>query len=334
LNAVCTVEAENSFMRASTNHRPHAHGPEKGVILLIVLWVLVALSVLAFGFASNVQMGARAVRNAKEGAVGYFLAKAAVNEAIYEAAKMAQPGTDAQAGISFKQQRVAHQPIALNLDTGLGQCWMENESGKFDLVVGSPLVFRNLLIRQFDAPEPVADVLLSGWNEWRKQFGGATGAIQGGTPTAVEDVLAIAGMKPEFVYGAWKRTTEGTVEFRRGLLELATVASNSARINLNYAPVEILRALPGVDARQADGIVNTRTQHFFQSVNDCQERVPIQFADETQNLVTTDESLAFTVVAKGRAHDAAYERTIRALVTFKTTDTMGYRILYWKDEEI
>jgi type II secretory pathway component PulK len=141
-------------------------------------------------------------------------------------------------------------------------------------------------------------------------------------------------MKPEFIYGFWRRASDGKVEHRRGLLELTTLYSGSVGINLNDAPLEILQALPGVSDSEAKAIINARTQHFFESVDDCQQRVPIQFNDEAKNLVSVQESTAFALVGSGRATGADYERTVRAIVKFGTNDPPGYRIVYWKDEEI
>ncbi len=310
------------------------YNPESGVILLIVLWVVVALSVLAFGFASNVQLGTRSIRNTKDGAVGYFLARGAINESIFEVMKMTQAGTPQEVGTAFKQLRTAQQPLAFTLDTGSAQCWVENESGKLDLNAGSPLLFRNILIRQFDLDTNVANALTAQWEEWRKQKTDSSGSILGGPLNSVEELSGLKGMKPEFIYGFWRRAADGTVEHRRGFLELASLYSGFAGINLNYAPIELLEALPGVNVPEANAIVQARTRHYFESIDDCQQRVPIQFNDEARYLVTVQESTAFSVVATGRAAGSDYNRTIRAIVKFGVNDPLGYRIVYWKDEEI
>jgi type II secretory pathway component PulK len=307
--------------------------PERGVILLIVLWVVVALSVIAFGFASNVQLGTRSIRNSKDGAVGYYLARGAINQSIFELMKTTRAGTAPDVGLAFKQLRTAQQPLAFTLDTGSAQCWIENESGRLDLNAGSPLLFRNLLIRQFDLDEPVANALTAQWEGWRQQKPDSSGNIHGGPLNSVEELSGLEGMKPEFIYGFWRRAHDGTVEHRRGLLELTTLYSGFAGINLNYAPMELLQALPGVTISEANGIVQARTRHYFESIDDCQQRVPLQFNEESGNLVTVQESTASSLVATGRAAGSDYERTIRAIVKFGVNEPLGYRIVYWKDEE-
>jgi type II secretory pathway component PulK len=126
---------------------------------------------------------------------------------------------------------------------------------------------------------------------------------------------------------------EGAVVLHRGLLSLATVFSDSAHINLNYASIDLLRALPGLVDAEAQAIVDARTQHYFESVDDCQQRTAIQFNDAARELVAVDDLPTFTLLAQGRAQDAGIERTVRAIVKFGSETPLGYRILYWKDEE-
>jgi type II secretory pathway component PulK len=308
---------------------------EHGAILLIVLWVLVVLSVLAFGFASNVQMGARAVRNAKDGTIGYFLTKAAINETIFELESIFAPGIDPQVLASFKQRQVSRQPVKFDLKTGTAECWIENEAGKLDLNSGSPVMLRNLLVHQFDLSDSDADNLVNQWTNWVKATpDSTTGVVRGGPLLAVESMMQFSGMKPEYVYGFWKPKREGGVEHRRGLMELTTVYTNFSQINLNDAPEEVLQAIPGVDASEVQAIINARTQHFFESIDDCQRRVPMQFNDAARNLVTVEEAPTYTLVARGRAAGSDYDRTVRAIVRLGVNQPLRYQILYWKDEEI
>jgi type II secretory pathway component PulK len=307
---------------------------ERGAILLVVLWVVIALGVLAFEFASNVKLGARSVRNSKEGTAGYFLAKAAVNESIFEMLKFGQPGVDPDAVALFNQLRISRVPLTFTLDTGQAQCWVENEMGKLDLNMGSPILFQNLLVQQYGLTDREAMDLIARWNEWRKPTSDSDPELHGGPLNSIEDLAALKGMKAEIIYGSWGLTSENMVKQRRGLIELATVFTGSQQINLNYAPVEILRALPGVDASEAEALVRTRNQHFFKSVSDCQDRVPLQFNDIARGMVTVEESPVLTLVATGRATGSSVDRTVRVIMQFNSQDPLGYRILYWKDEEI
>ncbi|MDD5544816.1 MAG: type II secretion system protein GspK [Acidobacteriia bacterium] len=306
---------------------------DRGVILLIVLWVTIMLSVIAFGFASDIQLGARSVENTNQSAAGYFLAKAAVSEAVYEMMKMNQGGVDVAVSRAFKQQRIALQPITIQLETGTGDCWIENEAGKLDVNSGSPWVLQNLLVKQFGVEESKAESIAAAWTDRRKATPDSEGLLHGGPLTSVEEMLDVSGMKSSFVYGEWALDREGQAVLHRGLLSLATVYSASPRLNLNYASIDLLKSLPGVTDDQAHLIETTRAQRYFDSVDDCQQRTAVQFSDQARDLVSVEDLPVFTLLARGHAKDAGFDRTVRAIVQFGPTP-MGYRILYWKDEEL
>ncbi len=312
----------------------YRYGSERGVILLIVLWVMIALGVLAFGFSSDVQMGARSIRNLKESATGYFLAKAAINEAVYEMYRYSQPGLDQTQVAWFRQQRVSRQPVVVALDTGKGQCWIQNEEGKFDLNAGSSLVLVRLLKNQFGLDDPTAESMVIQWTNWRKAASTSASALPGGLFSSVESMTVLPGVQPGWIYGEWRRSEKNTAEFHQGMLDLATVYTGLPQINLNYASKELLEALPGVTESLAESIVRTREQSLFTSVDDCQQRIAYEFNTDAKNVVTTAEVPIYTLVAKGQATDVSMERTVRAVVQVGTRDPLGYRFLYWKDEEL
>jgi len=60
---------------------------EKGIALMIVLWVLTLLSVMVFEFSYTMRLEATVTRNFKEGANSYYLAQAGINRAVIEIVK-------------------------------------------------------------------------------------------------------------------------------------------------------------------------------------------------------------------------------------------------------
>ena len=56
---------------------------------------------------------------------------------------------------------------------------------------------------------------------------------------------------------------------RKGLADYCTVYSDG-RININYAPLEVLELLPGLDSGLAARIVSDRTEKIFESLKDIQ----------------------------------------------------------------
>ena len=60
---------------------------ERGIALMLVLWVLTLLSIMVFEFCYTMRIEATITRNFKEGERSYFLAQAGINRAIIEIVK-------------------------------------------------------------------------------------------------------------------------------------------------------------------------------------------------------------------------------------------------------
>lgn len=60
---------------------------EKGIALMLVLWVLTLLSVMVFEFCYTMRIEATITKNFKEGARSYYLAQAGINRAVIEIVK-------------------------------------------------------------------------------------------------------------------------------------------------------------------------------------------------------------------------------------------------------
>src|SRR5437773_6739679 len=66
---------------------------ERGVALLLVLWVFMILGVLALDFARYMRDDAMAALNFADETRGYYLALAGINRAIYDAERAHEKGT-------------------------------------------------------------------------------------------------------------------------------------------------------------------------------------------------------------------------------------------------
>ena len=60
---------------------------ERGIALMLVLWVLILLSIMVFEFCHTMRIEATITKNFKEGAKSYYLAQAGINRAIIEIVK-------------------------------------------------------------------------------------------------------------------------------------------------------------------------------------------------------------------------------------------------------
>src|SRR5205814_1642973 len=100
---------------------------ERGIALILVLWVFMLLGVLALDFAQYIRDDAMASANFADETRGYYVALAGMNRALYELgqAKAAGPaggtvnGVNAQQQQQLQQQQQQQQQAKVGLDQQL-----------------------------------------------------------------------------------------------------------------------------------------------------------------------------------------------------------------------
>jgi len=86
---------------------------ERGIALLLVLWIFMILGVLALDFARYMRDDAMAAINLADETRGYYLALAGMNRAIYDAERTRDQGNETATGTDATGQKTPH-----GLDTG------------------------------------------------------------------------------------------------------------------------------------------------------------------------------------------------------------------------
>src|SRR5262249_21484676 len=90
--------------RGGRVRRPPRPG-ERGVALLLVLWLFLVLGVLALDFARYMRDDAMAALNRAEETRGYYIALAGMNRALYESEQVHDEATGADAGGQVKKAK-------------------------------------------------------------------------------------------------------------------------------------------------------------------------------------------------------------------------------------
>lgn len=103
------------------------------------------------------------------------------------------------------------------------------------------------------------------------------------------------------------------------------------RININTAPEEVLRTLPGINRNKARAIVNARVEEekVFNTIADLLDVGDISESDfiEVSNLITT-RTYQFTARSEARIEGLPYTKTIVAVID-RSADSVNY--LYWNE---
>jgi general secretion pathway protein K len=240
---------------------------ERGIALLMVLWVLTILTVIVFSFAYMTRAETQAAVTFKEWTAKKFLAEAGIERGIME--------------IFYRMQNLGGVPLEglevwqtdgtpYTVETGSSRFVVSivDESGKISintLTDSSAIILKNLLMNS-GLQEEDADTIVDSILDWKDKAGGDLHRLHGAgddyyasLPTpykprhdnfeTLEELLLVKGVTPEILYGDRKK---------KGIVDFITVSSRTPAINLMAAPKEVLAAIPGLEADDVEQIISLR----------------------------------------------------------------------------
>src|SRR4030043_741794 len=238
----------------------NAMSSQKGIALILVLWVLTILMVIVLSFSFMARTETYSTLSFKEGLEKKFLAEAGIERGIMEI---------------FYRNMYKNQPLVLEggevwktdgtsykAQTGDGYYTVRiiDESGKVDINRVSGVVLKNLLINSGVQEEEV-DTIVDSIMDWKDpddlhRLHGAESDYYMSLPNpykakdanfdTLEELLLVKGMTPEILYGDGKK---------KGIINFLTINSKTSQININAAPKEVLTSIPGITPEFADTII-------------------------------------------------------------------------------
>jgi general secretion pathway protein K len=221
---------------------------QRGVALILVIWVAVLIAVIAGAFIAERQSETLVVRNSISMARAAAAADAGVQRALLDAFR-----TDNSPDV-WKRDGSPHDWAFDDIPVRVA---MRDESAKIDINTASDPLLRGLLlsvgVEEQDAT-PLLDAILdwrdpdslkrpNGAEEPEYRAAGLTYRPANAPFQAIEELQLVLGMKPEI--------------YRR-LAPLITVYSKQPGINATIAPREVLLAIPGVTAQVVDEYIRQR----------------------------------------------------------------------------
>lgn len=307
------------------------HMTEKGIALLIVLWVLTILMVIVLSFSVMARTEIYSTLAFKAGIERKFIAEAGIERAI----------TELFYREFYKDQTVELEgrevwkadgtPYEAQIGDGSYTVKILDESGKVDINTASELVLKNLLINAGVKPEE-ADIIVDSIMDWKDgddlhRLHGAESDYYMSLPNpyrakddnfdTIEELLLVKGMTAGILYGDGEK---------KGIIDFLTVHSGAASININAAPREVLMALPGITPEYADSIIEYRKT---KEINDLSE---IGLSGEGIELIMpeidTQGTETFTIDAFGRKTGEKGVYAIRATVRLEGGEK--YKYIYYK----
>jgi general secretion pathway protein K len=206
---------------------------QRGIALVLVLWVMALLAVMVVGFASDARTELKLARNQADAAEARAIADTGVSLALLNV-------LDNNEETAWRVDGATH---SLAYGGGAIRVSVQDEGGKIDLNLAPPSLLAGLFrtLRIADA-EPLAAAI----QEWRRQHGGdpADGPVARTGPfLALEQLRAVPGVTA----AAYTRAAP-----------FLTVYTRRDRIDPLTAPAEVLLSLPGARPAEVEAFLAAR----------------------------------------------------------------------------
>lgn len=306
---------------------------EKGIALLLVLWVLAVLMVIVLSFSYMTRIETHATVNFKEGIQKRFLAEAGIERGIMELFYRNVNKGQAVVLEGREVWKVDGTPYSDQVESGSYRVAIVDESGKLNInkMTDANAIILKQLLTNSGVPEKEVNTIVDSVLDWKDpnigmhRLNGAGDEFYRSLPNpyeakhtdfdTVEELLLVKGMTPEILYGDGEK---------KGVVGFITVSQGNAwQININTAPREVLLAVPGITPEIADSIISLR--QYKEIANIAELGLPQQTQQQFQQLgLTTAGSNTFSVEAVGYKDDEKTGYAARATVFIEGNNKFRY----------
>ncbi|GEM_PF-659480 len=323
---------------------------ERGLALVVVLWILAFLSVVFTAFTFSMRTELAAAGNFKQEAEAYYLAEAGVYRAAAEIINADRDVPPDSKSYDTLDEHWRTNPAAYeNVAFGGGQYWVavRDEESKIPLNGQISPQYDAMLRRLFSSSgvtdEKLLSTIVDSIQDWRDadtlhRLSGAEDDYYLSRPTpyrakngdfeTIDELLLIKGMTPEILYGnianlqrraeletrlPWERELQSGESL--GVARYLSLYS-SGKVNINTASPEVLMAL-GLTAAEVKAVLDRRTQ------------LPFKNPREITNLITSISGggrQGFAMVPGGQPGSANPQQIIAELSQAATVSAKNFSV--------
>lgn len=294
-------------MRSGLDSRPASHR-ERGIALVLVLWILALVSVLVITFTGDARTDLRIARNQYENARARALADAGVSVAILG---LLDPSPEARWRAAGEEHGIAYGDGSIRVSA-------QDEAGKISLNDAPAEMFAGLFQTLGEPPGDSAELAaaIAQWRDRRRSEWAAASdpsAAGAGYAQASEPFQALEELR--LVPGVTNAVFERVSPY-------LTVYGYGAQVDALTAPVQVLRSLPGLSPQQIDAYIADRTQPGGAGA----AALPA-----VSGLSPVANSVERTVTIKSEGRTANGARFVReAVVAITGEREEAYRLLVWR----
>jgi general secretion pathway protein K len=310
---------------------------ERGVVLVVVLWIFIFLFVVALDFSASVREEAAAAHRYAEEAEGYYVALAGFQDGLYQIfqrSSQSRPGAFVQA-----TERIDGTWSEGNLGEARFRVRFIDEGGKVNLNRADEEMLRRVFIN-LGVEEPRRTILVDSILDWRDEddFHRTNGAendyylsltqlytARNGPFETVEDLLWVRGMTPQLFYGVEEEGLRTP-----GLRTIFTVDTSTNRVNVRSASAEVIHALLGIGLGKSRQFVEERKKLSDKTMADLLRLLGLSAGDAGLRYFVFVPASVITVEAAGRRAGSTVERRIKGVIRLVGANR-SYEILRWSD---
>jgi general secretion pathway protein K len=319
---------------------------QRGVALLVVLWIFIFLLVVAFDFSASVREEATAAHRYGDETEGYYIALAGFERGIYEFLQQSTGreviGTQKRADIfdgGWREEALGGGTLRVR--------WVD-EGGKININRADEATLRRVFTN-LGIEEPVKAILVDSIMDWRDpdDLHRASGAendyyrsltppytAKNGPFDTVEDLLWVRGMTAELFYGYGdaKGKREENVE-RLGLREIFTVDSPIDRVNLRTASADVIHALTGIPLEKTRRFIEEREKLSEKTLADLLPLLGIGASDAGLQQFVFANPAVVTIEAEGRPTQSGVSRRVKGVVR-GAGGGREFELVRWIDRDV
>jgi len=318
--------------------RPVIGADESGIALIMVLWVMVIIIVVTFSFSLMVRTEVFSTLTFKDRMQKKLLAESGLQRGIMELYYRSININKEPAFMEGKVCRIDGSLYTGQVGDGYYTFGLTDESGKINinlLTDNTGVILNNLLVN-LGIDKTSADTIVDSILDWKDadnlvRLHGAEDDYYMSLPNPyqaknanfdnLEELLYVKGMTPEILFGN---------ETRPGLIHFLTIYSGTNKININAAPMEVLRALPFMSDYIVDKIITYRTaDNTKKDGSDLKGLMPDSHYTALSQYIVMMDSGIYAIEATGYADDrkkAGY--SLKAVVTILKNGK--YEISYYQ----
>lgn len=308
---------------------------EKGIALMMVLWILVLLSIISLNYFRSNRWNSAGARNLKEETLSYYMAMSGYQEAVNYILADKDPSIDFidNEGNYWTDTDAKTQPVTglLTTEDGEIEIRITDENARININTPDANLLRKLFL-YVGIPDDEITELQDCIADWKDsgdadatQASGAESDYYEGledpytaknmTFDVPEELALVKGMKPEY----FKDGGEG-----KSLLPLITTFGGNT-ININTVSKEVMQML-GFDDNEIEAIMKQRTRE----AGGGWRLIPSEFLSKGLNAIVS-HNIRVEVVARPKNSNLAIR--IVAVLNRKP-GAAGYKVqtVYWRED--